>query len=316
MNTIEKTWEEERERFIMWHSGSINTARTYRSRLSKTETYFTKKYGLLPDPTTITASEVGEFLGYLSNENANNYVYCVFSTFVNFLRFAGNANVGEIKKLMPKRERHYPSVRPYTLEEVRIILNMFDKYSFKSHQMQTLVWTIFWTGMRLREVLNLKEMDVNIEKRSIFVHGMRNRRTVYIPDALTPVLDEYISDWKNIMKTIEDHGENPSAYIFSFKDKDKKLRVAHDIAVRYAYEIKKNARRCGIDGFTITKLRWTLVVLLHKAGASSRDLKYQIYGPSLRDFLKEQWSIELYNPHLSLNDSYSKLEEWLLKPVE
>lgn len=207
-----------------------------------------------------------------------------------------------------ERERF---IMQHSLEEVRIILNMFDKSSFESHQMRTLIWTIFWTGMRLREILNLREIDVDIEKRSIFVQSIRNHRTVYIPDALTPVLEEYISTWK----TIEDRGENTSAYIFSFKDRNEKLGGTHDITAKYTYKIKKRATYCGIDGFTITKLRRTLVALLFKAGASIGDLRYQIYGHSLRDFLKEQWGIELYNPHLSFNDSYSKLEEWLLKPV-
>ena len=216
-------------------------------------------------------------------------------------------------KLWHTRGERVPKVmNPYTIEEVRKILEMFDKSSFENHQLRTLIWVIFWTGMRLREAVNIREMDVNIESQTILVRNKMKYRTVYIPNALAIVLEEYMNALKNHIKKDEGYARKSPGHIFTFKDKGSKQRDIDKIVAKYAYKIKKKASFYGIYDFTITNLRRTLVTLLFKVGASPHDVKWQMHGHSPEDFVEPQWNIELFHSYLSLNESYNKLEEWLL----
>ena len=178
--------------------------------------------------------------------------------------------------------------------------------------LRTLIWATFWTEMYLRVVLKVKEIDIDIELQSIFVRNQRNNCTFYILNTLGIVLEEYISAWKEYMKKNKDYAGKSSAYIFS-EDKDNKRRTPQNIGAKYSNKIKKKDSSWGIAHFAITNLMRTLVVLLLKVCESPCDVKWRIHGHTLRDIVKQEWSIVLFHPYLSFNDSYNKLEKWLLK---
>lgn len=84
-------------------------------------------------------------------------------------------------------------VRPLAPEEVKVLLNTFDKTSLVDYRNYIICLLMLDTGMRVGEVLRLTLDDVDTEKQEIRVKGKgRKNRTVYIGQKMRERLLDYI----------------------------------------------------------------------------------------------------------------------------
>lgn len=96
-------------------------------------------------------------------------------------------------------------IKVYTKE--RIFVNEFELMritkNIKSSTVKAVLWTIFYTGLRISEVISLKLEDVNFEHDYIFVrYGKGNKeRSIPINEKLKKMLLEYLSNDRVNVKT-------------------------------------------------------------------------------------------------------------------
>ena len=82
------------------------------------------------------------------------------------------------------------------------------KEGFEGNQQRIIMELLYGTGMRLSELLGLKETDINRHERTVKVLGKRNKeRIIPLPASLMRVIDDYIAD-KNFR-----FGGNPNGFL-------------------------------------------------------------------------------------------------------
>ena len=91
---------------------------------------------------------------------------------------------------VPKLQKR--SVKPFSLDEVQIILNAVPDGNFKYY-----LYIAFFTGMRSGEIVALKKRDIDFEKRMISVSRSRGRFGESSPKTqngirLVPILDDLL----------------------------------------------------------------------------------------------------------------------------
>lgn len=71
------------------------------------------------------------------------------------------------------------------------------KEGFEGNQQRIIMELLYGTGMRLSELLGLKETDINRHEYTVKVLGKRNKeRIIPLPTSLMRVIDDYIADKK------------------------------------------------------------------------------------------------------------------------
>ena len=82
------------------------------------------------------------------------------------------------------------------------------KEGFEGNQQRIIMELLYGTGMRLSELLGLKETDINRHERTVKVLGKRNKeRIIPLPASIMSVIDDYIAD-KN-----HQFGGNPNGFL-------------------------------------------------------------------------------------------------------
>lgn len=91
-----------------------------------------------------------------------------------------------------------PKELPSFADEAELSIHLDSdsfKEGFKGNQQRIIMELLYGTGMRLSELLGLKESDVNRLERTVKVLGKRNKeRIIPISATLIQVIDDYIND--------------------------------------------------------------------------------------------------------------------------
>lgn len=123
-------------------------------------------------------------------KTVNKKIYAIYK-FVQFL----NSNYGldlsfKIKKMKMRIEKQEYARNALTKTDFKRILNA--AYRDENVMFYTLLITLYLTGMRISEALNLKVKDIS--KSEILVWGKGNKqRTVFIPDDLKKQFKKYMA---------------------------------------------------------------------------------------------------------------------------
>lgn len=96
----------------------------------------------------------------------------------------------------------------------------------------TIVSMFLFTGIRREELSNIMVHDVNMEQRTILIHGKGDKeRIVYINDALYDILSEYMSTYRKLLSTAD-----ASKFLFTSKKREKLSVNSINIIVNKAME--------------------------------------------------------------------------------
>jgi integrase/recombinase XerC len=90
------------------------------------------------------------------------------------------------------------------------MVNLLDNHIFddtlEGHRDRLILEMFYGTGIRLSELINLKENSIDFRNRMIKVHGKRNKeRMIPFSSGLVPVIEEYVSI-RNRQVEIKEHG--------------------------------------------------------------------------------------------------------------
>ena len=196
--------------FKNWLTLNKNSEYTVKTYYHKLKTFFNE----YPE---FTQETVNDFLQKrIENKSApttiNLYIYS-FKVYATFLKL-------DIE--LPKVKRVQSKIRSYINEtelndiciKLNVLTNNYDKWSL-------ILKFMFYTGLRLKEIVNLKRKDIDLEKNIILVKDTKNGEERLIPfsDKLKSLLENYFkneqerkntfnitkSTVKHICKTVKDN---------------------------------------------------------------------------------------------------------------
>ena len=174
---------------------SQKTIRNYHAQLISFNNYLCEIYNRPVYLEDVTAEDLDKYLFNVLSESkySSSYRHVMITAFKSLFNFCTvkdycTVNVGKLVKFN----------KVYTKE--RIYISEFEFVKIAKHieqpTVRALLQTIFYTGLRLSETINLKISDVNLEHEHVFVRDGKGRKDRMIPinDKLKKILTDYLSN--------------------------------------------------------------------------------------------------------------------------
>jgi integrase/recombinase XerC len=149
------------------------------------------------NPTAINSQQIQQWiLSLMSNEISARTLSRKISTLKSFWRFLlrrGHTNTNPtLKIILPKTKKPLPAFFKES-EMANILDNPFITDSFEAIRDQLILEIFYLTGIRLSELLNMKDKDVDLTDGNIRVIGKRNKqRIIPIGSSLCGNIERYI----------------------------------------------------------------------------------------------------------------------------
>lgn len=157
---------------------------------------------------------------------------------------------------IPKLEKRLPSklTKKDAMKLLEVVYNYPYKYKFLRYRNHAIFATFIFSGIRKKELLNLKYGDVDLENLSLFINQGKGSKDRVVPISykLAESLKRYLEERQRLHKTCPE--------FFASLNKNMGFR---DIGIRRLVEIIRKAS--GIS-FTIHKLRHTFATLMLEGG--------------------------------------------------
>ena len=209
---------------------SNNTILSYENDLKDLYKYFKENI------IKVTYQDLIKYINTISNLNARSIAHhiTVINSFYQFLVLnediknnpAENINIPKLPKKLPEF---------LTIEEINKLLNvdLKDAYSYRNKAM---LETLYATGLRISELINLRFSNIDLNNNLIRVMGKGSKeRIVPINDVATKYLSIYINDYRNQILKLKQ-----SDYLFISNAKKPITRQG------FFKIIKKECERAGI----------------------------------------------------------------------
>ena len=192
--------------------------------------------------------EIKKYLAYLNNKGYKNITLNVVISAIKFAKLSLGERIF-IKR--PKKERHLPNV--FSKQEIK---SLFDSLNNPKHKL--ILKTIYGLGLRVSELVNLKQEDIDFERKLIHIRDAKGSKDRYVklPDSLNDGLNSYIKlipgkyafsgrKEKLTIKTVQKIFENALK-----KSEIKKKASCHTLRHSFATHLLEN----GVDIRIIQKL--------------------------------------------------------------
>jgi integrase/recombinase XerC len=185
---------------------SPHTVAAYRRDLGQFQA-FLADFGL-KDPEQASDKMVRAFMMGLMEQGIGarsvNRKLSALRGFFKFARITGTISAEPTALIEPPKT---PKRLPEFVEERRME-DLFNKVEwsddFKGRQDRLIMELLYGTGMRLAELLGLRELDVDLRGRNLKVLGKRNKeRIIPIGDALAGALKVYLAERREVLRSYE-----------------------------------------------------------------------------------------------------------------
>ena len=194
------------ERFIQYikfeKRYSPHTVSAYQSDLDQFFSFLNTSEQTVTSPQEITYQHIRSWMVHLMGEMTARSVNRKIATLRKYFKFLlreGLITSNPTSKIQsPKNVKHLPVV----VEDAKLSAMLSDDEvfgdDFEGVRDKLVIETLFGTGIRLAELVTLKEQDINLYDGTIKVLGKRNKeRIVPINHELKSLLEKYIELKKN-----------------------------------------------------------------------------------------------------------------------
>ena len=194
------------ERFIQYikfeKRYSPHTVSAYQSDLDQFFKFLNDPDQTVTDPKEITYQHIRNWMVHLMSDMTARSVNRKIATLRKYFKFLLREGVitdNPTSKIQsPKNLKHLPVV----VEDAKLsaMLNDGEVFSddFEGVRDKLVIETLFGTGIRLAELVTLKERDINVYEGTIKVLGKRNKeRIIPVNHELKLLLEKYIDLKKN-----------------------------------------------------------------------------------------------------------------------
>lgn len=226
---------------------------------------FKKYFPYILDTSDLSKDDINDFNYNLSINNLKtSSIKRRLSTIKNFYIFLETEGIADniIGKIYtPKSEKYLPEY--LTIEEVDALINSFDISKDDELRDKAIIETMYSSGLRVSELINLKIKDINAQEKIIKVLGKGyKQREVPIRNEALYFIDLYL---KNVRKKII---SNDKTTLFVNKK-------GHKLTRQYIFEmIRKHAKIINLNK-TISPhtLRHSFATHLLSKGADLKTVK-------------------------------------------
>ena len=220
---------------------SRHTVVAYENDLTSFLDYIQITYGDIP-LGEVSHSFIRSWLASLKDEelkakSINRKISCLKSFFKYQLRTEVIKQTPMSKVISPKNEKRLP----YFVGD-REMENLFERIAFPDTwkgKTERLLLSIFYnTGMRLSELVNLRDIDVNFSGSSLKILGKGNK------ERIIPVSKELLQEIKSYQKERSTNSIEPNGYLLQ-NEKSKSLtqRVVYLIVKKYLSQVTTIEKR-------------------------------------------------------------------------
>ena len=259
------------ERFIQYiqfeKRYSPDTVSAYQSDLDQFFKFLNEPEPIVTHPGEITYQHIRSWMVHLMSEMTARSVNRKIATLRKYFKFLlreGLITDNPTSKIQsPKNVKHLPVV--VEDEKLNAMLNSNEVFGddFEGTRDKLVLEILFGTGIRLAELVGLKEQDINIYDGTIKVLGKRNKeRIVPINHELKLLLEQYTSLKKN-----QNFHNNSVTLIVTNKGSDAYPKFIYLIVHKYlSYISTQNKRSPHV-------LRHTFATSLLNRGADLNAIK-------------------------------------------
>ena len=147
-----------------------------------------------------------KFLDYLEKDRKNtvrtrNIRLAAIRSFLHYAVYQEPEESPGIQKILAIPMKHYDTVliKPLLLEEINAIINSPDVQTWSGQRDQALLSTLYNTGARVSEIINVKIKDIDIGKASVIhLHGKgRKERAVPLWKSTSTLINKWLSKIDN-----------------------------------------------------------------------------------------------------------------------
>jgi integrase/recombinase XerD len=193
--------------FLSGHRNvSPNTIRSYRDTYKQILIFFSDTFGLKPERITfydITADRIKDFLLWREKEkgvsiNTRNQRLAALHSFFRYAQSEYPDIMYESQRILgiPFKKRSHPALEYLTKESLKILLEQLDTTIKKGRRDLALISTLYDTGARVQELIDLKVCHVRLQQPTIItLTGKGNKfRCVPLMDKTRQLLQVYMEE--------------------------------------------------------------------------------------------------------------------------
>lgn len=199
---IKFTGMTEREQFIHYlryeKRYSSHTVLAYEKDLEQLSEFLTEEYNLTNLPEVTSGMIRSWMVDQVDKHHSNRTINRKLSTFKAFFRYLKKEELISESPLIKVQSPKIPKRLPTFLEESKMDLLFTEDFFTKDFRgiRDFIAISLFYSsGMRLSELINLKERDLDFNRMTIKVLGKRNKER-FIP--LGPVLKKNLEDYLHL----------------------------------------------------------------------------------------------------------------------
>lgn len=154
-------------------------------------------------------------------QNSKASIASVLRAFINYLYQQNLCDFVLPTRLYRRKSRKVPYI--FTDEEIKIFFETLNSFypedKFKNNILQLCFKSLYCTGMRISECLNIKFSDINFDNNSISLYNTKNN-----VDRIIVITDSLINDYKKLKENYKDIYDTNDSYIFIKHNGDKYIR--------------------------------------------------------------------------------------------
>jgi integrase/recombinase XerC len=247
---------------------SPHTVSAYRSDLDQFVSFIHDPDQPIIHPEQVTHNQIRNWMVELMNEGLTatsiNRKVATLRKYFKFLLQEGVITVNPTSKIVtPKIPKHLPVV----VEDTRLtqMLDSGEVFTddFKGTRDKLIIEMLFGTGMRLSELLGVKDTDINLYEGTVKVLGKRNKeRIIPMNQELRNLLLRY-----NELKKSENFGNNSLTLIVTDKGVNAYPKLIYLTVHKYLSHISTQNKKSP------HVLRHTFATSLLNAGADLNAIK-------------------------------------------
>ena len=150
------------------------------------------------EPSTIGSQQIQQWvLSLMSADLSARSLSRKISTLKSFWRFLLTRGYvtsnPTLKIILPKTKKPLPAF--FKVNEMSAVLdNTFTPDNFEAMRDQLIITLFYLTGIRLSELINIKDTDIDLNEGNLRVTGKRNKqRIIPINTTLCPAIEHYIT---------------------------------------------------------------------------------------------------------------------------
>jgi integrase/recombinase XerC len=223
---------------------SPHTVSAYQSDLDQFVHFLNHPDQTITHPSEITHYQIRNWMVELMNQHLTarsiNRKIATLRKYFKFLLQEGLITINPASKIIaPKVPKHLPTV----VEDAKLTRMLDDSEvfgtDFKGVRDKLVVEMLFGTGMRLSELLGIKEPDINVYEGTVKVLGKRNKqRIIPLNNELKQLLLTY-----NDLKKSENFNNNSLTLIVTNKGANAYPKLIYLIVQQYLSHISTQNKR-------------------------------------------------------------------------